>query len=72
MQLAPQWVGLSSVSKHVPPQFVSGAQAQLLPWQVMPPMHALPQAPQLLLLEVKSEHDPEHSVAPAMQPLAHA
>ena len=72
VQLAPQWMGSSSVSKHVPPQLVSGAQAQPLAWQVIPPVHALPQAPQLLLLEVRSAQDPEHSVVPAMQPLAHA
>jgi hypothetical protein len=72
VQLAPQWVGSSSVSRQAPLQFVSGAQPQLLDWQVVPPLHALPHAPQLLLFEVRSAHDPEQNIVPAAQPLAQA
>ncbi len=73
VQLAPQWVGSSSVSKHVPAQFVSGAaQPQLLDWQVIPLEQGVSQLPQWLSSEARSAHDPEHRAAPAGQPLAHA
>jgi hypothetical protein len=73
VQLAPQWVGSSSVSKHVPPQFVRGAaQPQVLDWQVIPLEQGVSQLPQWLSSEARSEHDPEHRAVPAWQPLAHA
>jgi hypothetical protein len=73
VQLAPQWVGSPSVSKHVPPQFVRGAgHAQVPPWHVVPPVQAVPHVPQLASSVITLEHDPEHRVVPDGQPEAHA
>jgi hypothetical protein len=44
---------------------VPDGQAQTLDWQVLPAAHALPQTPQLVLLEVRDTHVPLQSVVPA-------
>jgi hypothetical protein len=54
------------VSTQAPPQFVLPAgQVQLPPTHVAPPMHVVPQAPQLVELVFVLTHEPLHGVVPA-------
>jgi hypothetical protein len=47
---APQAAGSEARLRQVPPQSVSpGGQTQTPPWQILPPVHTLPQLPQLLV-----------------------
>jgi hypothetical protein len=48
---------------HVPLQLcVLLGQAHTPAWQVIPPVHAAPHAPQLTLLDCRSTHEPPHNV----------
>lgn len=55
----PQLFASEPISMQVPPQGTRPAgQAHALAWQVRPPVQALPQAPQFVLLERKSSSQP--------------
>jgi hypothetical protein len=71
----PQWLVLDVVFTHVPLQLVGVADAQHTPLdptfpelqhtpfvQLRPPVHRVPQAPQLLLSASVSTHEPLHDV----------
>lgn len=47
-------------------------QAQLLDWQVMPPLHACEQLPQWLSSDARFAHEPLQSIVDAGHPDAHA
>jgi hypothetical protein len=62
MPQPPQFAGSAEVVTHWPLQLVCpGPQRHMPDWQLVPPVHTTPQAPQLLLFEDTLVHTPLHS-----------
>jgi hypothetical protein len=67
-QVVPHTV-VAGVSHTPPHRVVPVGQAQVPLWQVLPPVHTVPQVPQLVLLAARSTHTPpqQAGVVPAVQ-----
>jgi hypothetical protein len=68
----PQSNGFVAVSRHTPLQLVvPTGHWHVLAAQVMPPVHAFAQAPQLALSDARSTQPPAHAVRPVEQAATH-
>jgi hypothetical protein len=70
MPQPPQLAGFEAVLVHcrgMPQPYVLGGHTQAPAWQTVPPEHATPQAPQLLLSVLASIQAPAQLVSPVAQ-----
>ena len=67
----PQWATVLPRSKHTPPQDVCpDGQTHALPLQIVPPLQAVPQAPQFWGSDASCTQAPPHEVSPAPHDVA--